>query len=61
MANSAEGLTNMADHTGGNIDTSDDWAQRICDWADEFDIDDKNIPRDKEKLVAMTDFDVYIL
>ena len=58
MPNSAEGLTNIADNTDSNIDINNNWSQRIFDWADEFDINDKNIPRDKEKLVAMTDFNV---
>lgn len=43
-----------------SLATADDgWFERLCAWADEFDIPEEELPRDKAKLLAMTDLRIY--
>ena len=39
--------------------TADDgWFERLCAWADEFEIPEAELPRDKTKLLAMTELKI---
>ncbi len=45
-------------NAGTDLAVGDGWFERLIAWADENDISEEQLPRDKEKLLALTELDL---